>query len=102
MPKAIEQPESQKWQGYLLETNSSTELTPLNEKIIKSCVQKLKGEEIAPENPNMQVIITGIAGNSVEITYPEKGTVYHCTFKQIIEAEKIILYWLRQKKSTNV
>lgn len=99
MPKDINQRETQKWQGYLSVMNSQGEFKSINKAIIEECVHKLHGEEIAPEDPNMPAIVNGIAGNCVKIALPEKGTAYRLSFEQIIQSEKIILYWLHKKKA---
>jgi hypothetical protein len=99
MPKDIGQIEAQKWQGYLTAMNFQGELQPINKEIIERYIQKLQGKEIAPENPKMSAIVSKVAGNCVEIKLPEKGTVYRLSFIQIIQSEKIILYWLHQQKA---
>ena len=93
MVKPLDSKGRKKWYGYLNELENYNEHLPLTDNQIKKCLEGWKGHLIDPEKTTLTPIIESVGDKNVNLKF-QSGKRRPCSYREIINSEKIIRFWL--------
>ena len=85
--------DKEKWRGYYAETQAGTPQSAIRVGDLSRNLRAWIGSSVNPEGPNVRSSIAEVSENGVIIDLPS-GRRHVCSFREMINAEAVIRYWL--------
>jgi hypothetical protein len=94
MDKPLDSKARKKWYGYLTERNNDAEPISLTKNQIKKYVEGWTGQQIDPERKTLTPIIERASDKYILLKFKKSGKTRPVSYREIIDSEKIIRFWL--------
>jgi hypothetical protein len=91
----------EKWRGYFSELGSIAERAPITEDLIRAQIAVCVGELVSPANAAIKATIAAIRDKGIALELPG-GKLHLCSYREIIDAEKVIRHWLARGMTPEV